>query len=90
MTTENNNNNDHTELRRPDHRGSHPTTPQIMRNVFGIFMILVYIGMGILLFMNFFQFDADFAWVRYVGGVLFILYGIWRGYRQAKGIDSNL
>lgn len=61
-----------------------------MRNVFGIFMILVYIGMGILLFINFFQFDAAFTWVRYVGGVLFILYGIWRGYRQFKGIDSNI
>lgn len=82
--------NDDYEIRRPDHRGNHPTTPQIMRNVFGIFMILVYIGMGILLFMNFFQFDASFAWVRYVGGVLFILYGFWRGYRQFKGIDSNL
>jgi len=87
MTPDDNNN---TDLRRPDHRGNHPTTPQIMRNVFGIFMILVYIGMGILLFINYFRFDASFDWVRYVGGVLFILYGIWRGYRQAKGIDSNL
>lgn len=87
MTTDDNNNAD---LHRPDHRGNHPSTPQIMRNVFGIFMILVYIGMGVLLFMNFFRFDESFTWVRYVGGVLFILYGIWRGYRQAKGIDSNL
>lgn len=71
-------------------RNSRPGTPGIMRNIFGIFMILVYVGMGILLFINFFQFDASFAWVRYVGGVLFILYGIWRGYRQAKGIDSNI
>ena len=81
---------DHTEPGRPDHRGNHPTTPQIMRNVFGIFMILIYIGMGILLFINFFQFGASFAWIRYAGGVLFILYGIWRGYRQFKGIDSSL
>lgn len=87
MTSEDKNN---TDLRRPDHRGNHPTTPQIMRNVFGIFMILVYIGMGVLLFLNYFRFDARFDWLRYVGGVLFILYGIWRGYRQAKGIDSNL
>lgn len=82
--------NDDTEIRRPDHRGNHPTTPQIMRNVFGIFMILIYIGMGILLFINFFQFNPDFAWVRYGGGVILVLYGIYRGYRQFKGIDSNI
>lgn len=89
MTSEQNH-DDNTEISRPDHRGNHPTTPQIMRNAFGIFMILIYIGMGILLFINFFQFGAGFAWLRYVGGVMFILYGIWRGYRQFKGIDSNL
>lgn len=89
MTPENNN-NDAPEIRRPDHRGNHPTTSQLMRNVFGIFMIVVYIGMGILLFMNFFMFGSGFTWVRYVGGVLFILYGVWRAYRQFKGIDSNI
>ncbi|MCM1309639.1 MAG: hypothetical protein NC301_01265 [Bacteroides sp.] len=81
---------DPIEVRRPDHRGNHPTTPQLMRNVFGIFMIIVYIGMGVLLFINFFRWDSSFTWVRYVGGVLFTLYGIWRGYRQFKGIDSNI
>lgn len=74
----------------PEEPRRHPGTPHLMRNIFGIFMVLVYVGMGILLFINFFRFDAGFAWVRYVGGVLFILYGIWRGYRQAKGIDSNI
>lgn len=71
-------------------RNSATGTPQLMRNIFGIIMIIVYIGMGILLFINFFQFDASFTWVRWVMGSLFIIYGIWRGYRQAKGIDSNL
>ncbi len=70
----------------PDNR---PAPGKIMRNVFGIFMILIYVGMGILLFINFFGFDQNFAWVRWVGGTLFILYGFWRGYRQAKGIDYN-
>ncbi len=89
MTTDefNNDNRD----RHSGRRGDHPTTPQIMRNVFGIFMVLIYVGMGILLFINFFQWnDARFDWVRYVGGTLFVLYGLWRGYRQVKGIDSNL
>lgn len=66
-----------------------PEPGKIMRNVFGILMILIYVGMGILLYMNFFGFDQNFAWVRWVGGTLFILYGIWRGIRQAKGIDYN-
>lgn len=78
------------EIHRPDHRGNYPGTPQIMRNVFGIFMIIIYVGMGVLLFINFFRWDASFNWVRWVGGSLFILYGIWRAYRQFKGIDSNL
>lgn len=68
----------------------HPGTPHVMRNVFGIFMILIYIGMGVLLLLNFFQWNQDWAWLRYVGAVLFILYGIWRGIRQFKGIDSNI
>ncbi len=71
-------------------RYDRPSTPGLMRNIFGIFMIVVYVGMGVLLFINFFRFDASMAWLRYVGGVMFILYGIWRGYRQAKGIDSNI
>lgn len=77
------------ESREPDYR-DRPSTPGIMRNIFGIFMIVVYVGMGVLLFINFFRFDASMAWLRYVGGVMFILYGIWRAYRQAKGIDSNV
>ena len=75
---------------RPDHRGNHPTTPQIMRNVFGIFMILVYVAMGVALFLNAFNWDADFTWPRIICGVLLVIYGIWRGYRQFKGIDSGI
>lgn len=64
---------------------------QIVRNVFGIFMIVIYVGVGILLLINWFRWDdPKFDWVRYVGGSLFILYGIWRAYRQIKGIDSNI
>jgi cytochrome c biogenesis protein CcdA len=83
MTTEEKNSGtDHHES-----RGAHSAkadTPQLMRNIFGIFMVLVYVGMGILIYMNFFGWTASFAWVRYVMGTLFIIYGIWRGYRQAR------
>jgi len=62
-------------------------TPQVMRNVFGVIMILVYIGMGVLMFINFFDFTESWTWVRWALGVLFILYGIFRAYRQFKAID---
>lgn len=65
----------------------HPGTPQVMRNIFGIFMILVYLGMGILMCVNFFGFP--WPWTGWVMGILLIIYGIWRGYRQFKGIDSR-
>lgn len=59
----------------------------IMRGIFGIIMIIVYIGMGVLLLINFFGMDGDWAWTRYVVGVVLIIYGLWRSYRQIKGID---
>lgn len=59
----------------------------IMRSLFGIIMIIVYIGMGVLLMINFFGMEGDWAWTRYVVGVVLIIYGFWRGYRQYKGID---
>ena len=85
MTTDSNN----SELDPRESRGEHSAqadTPRLMRTIFGIFMVLVYVGMGVLLFINFFGWGGSFAWVRYVMGALFIIYGIWRGYRQAKGI----
>ena len=66
-------------------------TPQIMRNVFGIIMILIYVGMGVLLLCNFFNWmDGAWNWLRWAGGIMFIIYGLWRAYRQFKGIDSNI
>lgn len=64
--------------------------PSKMRMVFGIIMIIVYVGMGVLLLINYFQWNTPtLTWVRYVLGILFIIYGIWRAYRQVR-IDSNL
>ncbi len=39
-----------------------PKPGQMMRNVFGIFMVLIYVGMGVLCFINFFCRDA--IWQR--------------------------
>ncbi len=66
-------------------------TPQMARNIFGIIMIAIYVGMGILLLCNYFSWmNEGWEWLRWTGGVLFIIYGLWRGYRQFKGIDKNI
>jgi cytochrome c biogenesis protein CcdA len=64
--------------------------PSTMKMVFGIIMIIVYVGMGILLLINFFQWGPGLGeWVRWIGGVIFIIYGIWRAIRQFKGLDTS-
>ena len=60
---------------------------KVMRAIFGIIMIIVYVGMDVLLLINFFGWNGDWAWTRYVVGVVLVIYGIWRAYRQVKGID---
>lgn len=76
--------NDNRNSRRPQ-----STNPgAVMRTVFGIFMIIIYVGMGILLLINFFNWDGDWSWTRYVVGIALIIYGVWRAYRQIKGIDD--
>ena len=68
-----------------------PTKAQnILGTIFGIVMIIIYVGMGVLLLINFFNWENDWAWTRYVVGIVLIIYGFWRGYRQYKGIDSRL
>lgn len=58
-------------------------TPKGARLVFGIFMILVYLCVGLLFIFNVFQIDNT-AISCTVGGIL-IAYGIWRGYRLYIG-----
>lgn len=62
-------------------------TNRIMRGIFGVIMIIVYVGMGVLLLINYFNWDGNWSWTRYVVGVVLIIYGLWRAYRQVKGID---
>ncbi len=46
-------------------------TPKTARLIFGIFMIIIYVGMGILLLVNFFDWESgSWEWLRWTGGVL--------------------
>ena len=67
-------------------------TPATMRNIFGIIMIIIYVGGGIMFFCGVFEgvvYTESWEWVRWVGGGIFTAYGIWRAYRQFKGIDPG-
>ncbi|MBD5316977.1 MAG: hypothetical protein HDS11_04855 [Bacteroides sp.] len=64
-------------------------TPQTMRNLFGIIMILVYVGVGILFFIGYFPwFSGSWEWARWTIGGLLVAYGIFRAYRQFSGLDD--
>lgn len=57
--------------------------PQKGRLVFGIIMVLIYLGVGLLFIFNVFS-----IWnttVSVIVGALLIIYGIWRGYRLYIG-----
>ena len=58
-----------------------------MRTVFAIIMIIVYIGVGILLLINFFNWSDSINWIRYIIGIVLIIYGAFRAYRYVAGID---
>lgn len=60
---------------------------KLIRAAFGIFMIILYVGMGVLLLVNAFNWTHDWAWCRYIVGIVLIIYGLFRGYRQYKGLD---
>lgn len=62
-------------------------TPHILRILFGMLMVAIYLGMGVLMLINFFEWSSPA--VYYSLGGLFIVYGIYRGYRQFKGLDYN-
>lgn len=51
--------------------------------IFSIFMVCIYFGMAYLtLGTDFFFWIRDE--IRYAMGTIFIVYGLWRGYRQFK------
>lgn len=57
--------------------------PKGGRLIFGIFMILVYLAVGLLFIFDVFNID-NIAVSASVGGVL-CAYGVWRGYRLWRG-----
>ena len=45
--------------------------PSTMRVVFGIIMIIVYVGMGVLLLLNYFDWHTQLlTWLRWIGWLL--------------------
>jgi hypothetical protein len=53
-----------------------------IRFISGIIMVLIYFGMALLiLFSNFFNISPAF---KIITGFLFLIYGIFRGYRLLK------
>lgn len=58
--------------------------PSKMKLVFAMFMVVIYVGMGILMLINFFDFRSDWDIIRYCMGGIFIVYGIYRAYREFK------
>lgn len=60
-----------------------------LRLIFGIFMILLYLGMSYLLIINYFDWSETSLWntARYGMAVIFGVYGIYRAYRQFTGVD---
>lgn len=60
-----------------------------MRVVFAIIMMVVYVGAGLTLLFNWFNVihDPNWNWLRWVGGPIFLLYGLFRAYRYYKGRD---
>ena len=73
-------NSDEDDSRR-NYRIPESKSQKAVRTIFGIVMILL---------INFFNWTANWAWTRYVVGIVLIIYGFWRAYRQYKGIDSRL
>lgn len=67
------------------------TTQIVLRAIFGVFMIIVYVGMGVLLLINFFDWEGTgFTICRWIVGIILIIYGFFRAWRLYKGIDGQL
>lgn len=66
-----------------------PSTRSILGLTFGIFMILLYVGMGVLFLIDFFHWsDYGWGWMRWILGPVLIVYGFYRGWRQYKMFTS--
>ena len=85
MSTESNN-----QFQRPERRSSAKfPTRNLLGLVFGIFMFIVYEGMGVLMFINFFNWDTKWAWTRWIVGAVLVVYGFFRAYRTYKDLSGK-
>lgn len=76
MSELNNNNTDRKVKRMP-------SATTLLGVAFGIFMVLLYVGMGIALLTDFFGWgNQSWGWMRWIVGPVLIIYGFYRGYRQ--------
>lgn len=62
-----------------------PQAPKGARLAFGIIMIIIYVGVGLLFICN--VFDIINYTVSCIIGALLIVYGIFRAYRLYKGVN---
>lgn len=62
---------------------NNPQAPKGMRIAFGIFMVIVYLIVGLLFILDVFNIDNQV--ISIVVGSILIVYGIWRGYRLYAG-----
>lgn len=62
-----------------------PEAPKGARLAFGIIMIIIYVGVGLLFIFN--VFDIINYTVSCIIGALLIVYGIFRAYRLYKGVN---
>lgn len=68
-----------------NYRNHDPKTPAPMRLWFGIFMVIFYVGIGILLILVNQTFTIFTPVISIIVGALLCIYGVWRGYRLWKG-----
>ncbi len=62
-----------------------PGAPKGARLAFGILMVIVYVGVGLLFIFN--VFDIINYTLSCIIGAILIVYGIFRGYRLYKGTN---
>lgn len=73
----------------PRRRSTLPSTRALLGAIFGIFMFIVYEGMAVLMFINFFKWQGDWEWTRWVVGVVLALYGVFRAVRTYKQLKEE-
>ncbi len=59
--------------------------PKGARLAFGIIMVLVYLGVGLLFILDIFNIDNDA--ISIICGSVLMAYGVWRGYRLYRGMN---